>query len=322
MDYLSERGLVAFPSQPCPPKQKILQEYLDHLKYERHLVETTVKAHQMYITPLLEGLGAAPVKALYKLSPEQVLVFFTNHAQDRGLSSRRYLRQALRSFFRFCHQKGYLERDLAEAVPQIRHYRLSDVPRGVSDEDARKTLEAIDRTTPIGRRDFAMIQLLHTYGVRGAQVYGVRGAQVRALRVEDIRWRENRVRFPACKGGKEVIEPLTEEVGESLLEYMRYGRPQALCPEVFLTVHPPYRPLQPACRLSTIVTERMRKAGVSRPKGSHGFRHGFATRMLRHGQSIKTIADLLGHRNINSTFIYTKVDLKTLAQLPLDWPEV
>jgi site-specific recombinase XerD len=66
----------------------------------------------------------------------------------------------------------------------------------------------------------------------------------------------------------------------------------------------------------------MRKAGVSQPTGPHAFRHGFATRMLRHGQSMKTIADLLGHRNINSTFIYTKVDFQALVQLPLDWPEV
>jgi site-specific recombinase XerD len=314
MDYLSERGLLDFPLQPCPPKQKILQEYLNHLKYERHLAETTVKTHQIYITRLLKELSGDPVMALYKLSPKQVLVFFTNDTQDKGLSSRRCLRDTLRSFFRFCHQKGHLEHNLTEVVPQVRSYRLSDVPRGVSDEDAHKTLQAIDRTTPIGRRDFAMIQLLHTYGVRGAQV--------RVLRVEDIRWRESRIRFQASKGGKEVIEPLTDKVGESLLDYLRYGRPQALCPEVFLTVNPPYRPLQAPSRLSMIVVGRMRKAGVSRPKGSHGFRHGFASRMLRHGQYIKTIADLLGHRNINSTFIYTKVDFQTLAQLPLDWPEV
>ena len=72
-----------------------------------------------------------------------------------------------------------------------------------------------------------------------------------------------------------------------------------------------------------MVTQRMRQAGVSKPKGgSHVFRHGFATRMLQHGQSIKTIADMLGHRNINTTFIYTKVDLETLKQVSLDWPEV
>lgn len=314
IDYLSESGLLVLPSLPSSPKQELLQEYLDHLKYERHLAETTIDTHRKYLTPVLEELGAAPVKALHKLTPEKVLALFTNHVRDREVSSRRNVRGVLRSFLRFGHQKGYLERDLAEVVPQIRRYRMSDVPRGVSDEDARKTLEGINRTTPVGRRDFAMIQLLYTYGVRGSQL--------RALRVEDIQWRESRIRFPACKRGKEVMEPLSEEVGESLLDYLRDGRPHALYPEVFLTVHRPYRPLRAAARLSAIVAERMRRAGVSRPKGSHAFRHGFATRMLQHGQSIKTIADLLGHRNINTTFIYTKVDMETLRQLPLGWPEV
>ncbi len=106
------------------------------------------------------------------------MALFTNHVRDREVSSRRNVCGVLRSFLRFGHQKGYLERDLAEVVPQIRRYRMSDVPRGVSDEDARKTLEGIDRTTPVGRRDFAMIQLLYTYGVRGGQL--------RALRLEDI----------------------------------------------------------------------------------------------------------------------------------------
>ena len=314
MDYLSASGLFILPSLASSPKQELLQEYLDHLKYERHFAETTIHTHRKYLTPVLEELGAAPVKALHKLTPEKILALFTNHVRDLEMSSRRNVRGVLRSFLRFGQQKGYLERDLAEVVPQIRRYRMSDVPRGVSDEDARKTLEGIDRTTPVGRRDFAMIQLLYTYGVRGGQL--------RALRLEDIRWRESRIRFPACKRGKEVLEPLSEEVGESLLDYLRDGRPRALYPEVFLTVHPPYRPLRAAARLSTIVAERMRQAGVSQPKGSHAFRHGFATRMLQHGQTIKTIADLLGHRNINTTFIYTKVDIETLRQLPLDWPEV
>ncbi len=314
-DYLSERGLFAPSSQPSTPRQQFLQQYLDYLKCERNLADTTINQHQQYLTPLLDELGAAPTKRLRKLSPEQVLAFFTNHGQDRGPSVRRCIQGTLRVFLSFCLKQGYLKRDLTQAVPKIRTYKLSGVPRGVSDEDAHKTLECIDRTTPIGQRDFAIIQLLHTYGVRGGQL--------RALRLDDIQWRQDQIRFRAHKGGKEVIEPLTDEVGESLLEYLRHGRPLAPYPEVFLTTSRPFRPLRSASTLSLIVAQRMAQAGVSKPKaGTHTFRHGFASRMLQQGQSIKTIADLMGHRNINTTFIYTKVDLKTLRQLPLDWPEV
>lgn len=110
MDYLSERGLLGSPSPPCSQNQKLLKEYLDHLKYERHLAADTIKAHQRYLTPLLKELGAAPAKRLHRLSPKQVLAFLRKYANERGPSSRRNMQGALRSFLRFCLQQGYLER--------------------------------------------------------------------------------------------------------------------------------------------------------------------------------------------------------------------
>ncbi len=313
IDFLSERGLVSVASPSPPSYQKLLQEYLDYLKSERNLAERTLKAHREGSTALLEHLGAPVAERLAKLSPEQVLAFFIDCTRDAGTARRRLLQGVLRCFLRFGFQKGYLERDLSEALPPIRTYKLSGLPRGISEEDAQKTLKHIDRTTPAGRRDFAIIQLLHTYGVRGGQL--------RALRLEDIRWRENSIRFAAYKGGKEVIEPLTDEVGKSLFDYLRHARPQAPDPEVFLKLRAPHGPMRQPSAISMIVRERMRQAAVSPPKGTHAFRHGFATRMLQHGQSLKTIADLLGHRNLNTTFIYTKLDLETLKQVALEWPE-
>ena len=92
------------------------------------------------------------------------------------------------------------------------------------------------------------------------------------------------------------MEPLTDEVGESLLDYLRDGRPEAACPEVFLTTRPPFKPLINPSTVTALVRERMRRAGVSGYlMGSHAFRHAFATRMLAKGQPLKTIADMLGH---------------------------
>lgn len=315
LTYLSPRGLLASRSQPSPPYPELLQEYLDYLKGERNLAESTLQAHREYLTSFLEHLGVDSAQRLCRLLPEQVVAFVSRDAQDKGPSLRRNRQGVLRSFFRFCLQQGYLERDLTQALAPIRTYRLSGLPRALSQPDAHKTLQCIDRSTPLGRRDFALLQLLYTYGVRGGQV--------RALRLQNIQWRENRIRFAAHKGGKPLLEPLTPEVGESLLEYLRQGRPLAPYPEVFLTARAPFQPLRSPSTLTRIVAQRLRQAGVSSPQGgSHVFRHGFATRMLQQGQSIKTIADLLGHRNINTTFIYTKVDLPTLRQVALDWPEV
>ncbi len=309
IEYLCQRALLARSPPPAGPHDEVLEPYLDYLKCERHLAPTTLRNHRVHVTELLEEIGSPTGPRLNRLSPEQVLSFFTKHAQDKSPSQRRCLQGVVRSFLRFCLHQGYLERDLSQAIPRLRNYRFSDVPCALSEDDAQKTLAGIDRTTAVGRRDFAIILMLYTYGIRGGQL--------RALQLRDIEWSQNRLRVPAAKRGKDIVLPLTEEVGESLLAYLCHARPQSLFPELFLTAQAPFRPLQ-APAVSRRVAQRMGEAGVHPPRaGSHGFRHGFATRMLQNGQSLKAIADLLGHRNINTTFRYTKVDLAALHQLPL-----
>lgn len=297
------------------PQHTLLDRYADYLRSERSRTEPTVKAHREHVAAFLKDVGDSPTELSRQMSASYVLAFFTQRAQAKRLTMRRRLQGVLRSFLRFCFQKGYLDRDLGAVIPCIRSYKLSGVPRGISEPDALKTLECIDRTTPKGRRDFAIIHMLHCYGVRGGQV--------RALQLTDIHWRESRIRFPSSKGGKELVAPLTEPVGNSLLDYLRHGRPPASYPHVFLTVQHPIRPLRSPAVISEMVHQRLNRAGVNNPHtGSHIFRHAFATRMLQRGQSLKTIADCLGHRNINTTFIYTKVDLEALRQAVLEWPEV
>ena len=311
------------PSEICsllPPPQasqppSLLDEFLEHLKGECCRAERTINQHRRYLVAFLEDLGVdSDRESLPQLSPEQVQVGFAHCTEGRGKSLRRRLQGILRNFFRFAHQQGYLQRDLAQAVPPIRTYQLSHVPQSLSEEEAQKVLEGIDRTTPVGRRDFAILQLLYTYGVRGGQI--------RALRLQDIQWREKQIHFAAHKGGKPVRVPLTDEAGEAVLEYLRQRRPHTACPEVFLTAKAPIHPLTDPSTVSVLVASRLRQAGIpGSPKGSHAFRFAFATRMLSQGQSLKTIADLLGHRHLNSSFIHTKVDLARLRHLPLQWPE-
>lgn len=145
---------------------------------------------------------------------------------------------------------------------------------------------------------------------------------MRALRMEDIRWAGNQILFRASKNGKDSLLPLTVEVGQSLLDYLRYARPRCSYPQVFLTCRAPYHPLAHPNSLSAIVDRHIRAAGIDVPsKGAHAFRHGFATRMVGMGHSLKEVADVLGHRHLSTTFIYTKVDFNALKQVALDWPQ-
>jgi integrase len=209
---------------------------------------------------------------------------------------------------------GYIEQPLDRAVPTLRTYKLATVPRGLSDTQAQQVLLCINRNSHVGRRDYAIVLLLYTYGVRGGQV--------RALRLEDINWAQNQILFKASKHGKDSLLPLTDEVGEALLDYLQNSRPAYPYPHVFLTSRAPYHPLPHSSSLSAIVDRRIRTAGIQIPsKGAHAFRHCFATRMLQKGHCLKAIADVLGHRHLGTTFIYTKVDFNALRQVALEWPE-
>jgi integrase/recombinase XerD len=312
--YLTQEGRFDLLMQ-TPIYQTLLNDYLQWLRNYQHATEGTLEVRAHSITRFLQWLGPlATAQGLARLTPEGIETFFLPHAQAMGRAERRSMQSALRTFLRFGLQQGYFQHRLDRAVPALRTYKLSTVPRALTEEQAQSVIDAVDASTHSGRRDYAILQLLYTYGVRGGQV--------RALQMGDIRWADNQILFRASKNGKDSLMPLSVEVGQSLLDYLRYDRPRCSYPQVFLTCRAPYHPLAHSSSLSSIVDRHIRAAGIEVPsKGAHAFRHGFATRMVDKGHSLKEVADVLGHRHLSTTFIYTKVDFNALKQAALDWPE-
>ena len=312
--YLRDSGLLD-PSSGQQIYQPLMAAYLKWMRDYQHASKGTIGVRCHSITQFLEWLGPEAVpEGLLRLSSDRIEEFFISYAQSMGRSARRSMQSALRTFLRFCLHNGYIEQPLDRAVPTLRTYKLATVPRGLTDIQAQQVLRCINRNSHVGRRDYAIVLLLYTYGVRGGQV--------RALRLEDIDWAQNQILFKASKHGKDSLLPLTEEVGEALLDYLQYSRPPYAYPHVFLTCRAPYHPFPHSSSLSAIVERRIRAAGIEIPsKGAHAFRHCFATRMLHKGHSLKAVADVLGHRHLQTTFIYTKVDFNALKQVPLEWPE-
>lgn len=295
--------------------QALLDAYTEWMRNYQHAAAGTIEVRRHSLTPFFLWLGPeATAQGLSRLKPEAVERFFLHYAQNRGRAARHSMQSALRTFFRFCLHQGHIERPLDRAVPTLRTYKLATLPRGLTDAQAQKVLKCPDRATPAGRRDYAILQLMYTYGVRSGQV--------RALLLRDINWAGNQIFFRASKHGKDSLLPLTAEAGKSLLDYLRHGRPHCPNPEVFLTCRAPYHPLGCRHAISEMVRRHLLTAGIDVPrKGAHVFRHGFATRMLQKGHSLKSIADVLGHRHLGTTFLYTKVDFNALKQVALPWPQ-
>lgn len=292
----------------------LLDEYLNFLRVHRGLSNSTIGIRANFVAPFLDALGLKGTPAT-GISASRVHDYVIKTAGAMTRPARKHLVSSLRSFLRYCHVRGYTERDLAEAVPVIRTHKLDRVPRAIPWESVQKLLAAPDRSTHEGRREYAILQLLATYGVRIGQVT--------PLKFQDIDWHGRLIRFPSSKKGRNLCFPLTHDVAEALLAYIRKSRGNAPFPEVFLTVRGKTRPLAENNHLNWAIERCYRRAGVeSVTKGSHAIRHAFATRLMGQDVPLKTIADLLGHKSIGSTAVYTKVDLERLRTVACEWPEV
>ncbi len=298
----------------------LLDKYIEYLRAYRALADSSIRRHRFYARCFLEHSGSGGWICLAEiLNVQDIQAFAAEYARRHGQGSSHVMFSTIRVLLRYLHIEGYVSNDLSEAVPTLHRRQLSRVPRGISDEHTKQLLESIDRSEFVGKRDYALIQILSTYGVRGVHV--------RKLRLEDVQWAENRIFFKAAKGGKRIIQHLTPTVGNSLVDYLRNGRPSGSPHrEVFLTCSATPKPLLLSENLSGIIRQRLKDACIDLPEGvspgTHAFRHAFATRMVRGSQPFKYVADMLGHKSLNSTMIYTKIDLPALRQTTLEWPEV
>ena len=212
-------------------------------------------------------------------------------------------------FFRYLFRVGLMARDLSKAIESPRRYRFSDLPRSITWSDVEQMLQKVDRRSTVGKRDYAILLLLVTYGLRAREVG--------ALTLDDIDWKHNHLHVRGRKAGHSTAYPLAPRVGEALLDYLKHGRPETTLRAIFFRAHAPYTPLS-CVAVSLRVKWYLQKAGlnVSRP-GSHTLRHTCVQRLVDSGFSLKTIGDFVGHGTPDATRIYAKVNIEALREVAL-----
>ena len=155
-------------------RNAVLAEYTKWLLEYRNACEVTIRKHLRYLVLFLEWMAQGRhVDALSGLSHDQVESFFLHYSSTRGAASREQMQAVLRVFLRFCCSKGYT-RDLSGAIPTLRSFTLTTVPRATSEEDIRRVLAQVNGSTPAGLRDRAIIHMFREYGVRSKQVRTLR----------------------------------------------------------------------------------------------------------------------------------------------------
>lgn len=305
------------PIDVSPSLHPLIESFCSDALRIRGVVEATVKIDLIYLCRFLRHGGpfSSCVEFFSTISPESISLFLSEYAAENPLGSLRLMQISLRSFLRFAYRSSWVGNDLSALVPVQCIRRQGGVPRGLPDECIARLCSDIDRSTAVGLRDSAIMSLLATYGVRGIQI--------RQLRLDHIDWNNDRILFPAAKGGRAIEQHLVADAGNRVSEYIRRARPDSSHSAVFLMCTEPFRPIPSASYLSGVIRRRINQLGLILPEGvshgTHGFRHAFACRMI--GEiPFKELVDQLGHRDPASTLIYGKVDLDGLRQAALPWP--
>lgn len=308
---------VVFPSyEPTgrrhhsQPFEDALPGFFEYLVEERGLRPASVLGYRHHLDRFEDYLRRIGAESIQEVSPTILSAYIVERSRA-GLarSTVRNGAGVLRVFLRYAYREGVLKDDLSGAVGWPQVYRLSSIPRSISWEDVNRVLASVERRTEAGRRDYAILLLLVTYGLRGREIA--------ALTLDDIDWKRERLAVPERKAGHSTAFPLSTVVGEAILDYLRRGRPETTDRHVFFRAAAPRRPIGPAA-VSSLSRKYLLKAGVDVPRpGSHTLRHSAVQRLVDAEFDLKTIGDFVGHRSARSTEVYAKVAIEALREVAL-----
>ena len=303
-------------TQLHPTMQKTLRDYEQYCKDRLHLRPSTLCRRTTNLTIFLDFLHSRKGRTLDQIQAADLSEFVScrDHLNRKTVA---VIVSDVRSFLRFLTMRDILQKDLSAELPKIHVPRDATIPSVWDQELNVRLLGAVDRSSAKGKRDYAILLL--------ACRLGLRAGDIRTLKLDNLRWEDSTIEITQAKTGTPLRLPLTNEVGEALIDYLKTGRPQTTHREVFLKVKPPFDPFT-GNNLHHIVTYWRLLSGItfrsSQKRGIHSLRHTLATRLLEKGTPLTTIAEILGHTSLESTRIYAKADVEALRGVALDPEEV
>lgn len=310
---LRRRGSIAPQRATTSASTKLIEEYSEHLREVRGAAASTCSYYCRYAREFLDVQFTDGPLEISRIRPTDVTRFITDRSTRWSTGSMKAASTALRSFFRFLQMTGRGDERLARSVPTIPLWRLSSIPRVLTENQVRAVLASFDRSAATGRRGYAMTRCMAELGLRACEVA--------ALTIDDFDWRAGTITVPATKTRREDVLPLPASVAHAVLAYLRRGRPTSTTRRVFVRHVAPIGVPAGASVVRRAVQTACARAGLDRKLSCASvFRHTVATRLLRTGSTIKEVADVLRHRSIDTVAIYAKVDLPTLRSVALPWP--
>ncbi len=284
--------------------------FIESYSMDRFLSEPRIECYKRALNRFCEYLRLVN-KSFATMGREDIIAFFSPQANRK-----RDYTGPLRVFLRYLNEHGMACRDFSYLLNDIRYVESVKLPSYYLIDEIKAIEGAVNRSSPCGKRDYAMLLLASRLGLRASDII--------SLRFSDLDWDGNKIRLIQNKTGKKVELPLLSEVGDAIIDYILHARPKVPLQTIFLSGRHPYRKIKSAS-LSSLVTKYIRKSGVNsdyRHHGTHSLRHSLASAMLQTNTSLPVISETLGHSSTQSTMFYLSIDVDMLTRCSLDVPPV
>lgn len=291
----------------------IIYEYLSYRK-SRNISIRTLEGDQLYLKRFQDFLEKRKITDIENISSCDILSYIKNLSFSSKGSIHCTLSN-LRGFLRYLYDNGKLNSDWSYLVPKDNYKPKAKLPDTYEKHEIESIIHAIDRGNPKGKRDYAIILL--------AARLGLRASDICRLKFEELLWEQNLIVLKQKKTSKPIELPLLPEIGNAIIDYLKYGRPHSELSYIFLHVNPRYERLQ-SPTIHSIVTKYMRQAGIpnisKKKHGPHALRHSLAGFLLEKKTPLPVISEVLGHSSTESTKTYLRIDMEALRQCALNVP--
>ena len=298
------------------PFENIFIEFMEFRK-KVGISRKTLESYIIYLERFSQYLFNHKVNHVTEIDVAHIHGFIHSSAAVYSTSTIYCTCCLLRVLFRYLFNRKVITKDLSIAVPSIRCSKKSKIPSAYSQEEIRKLLQCVDRGNPKGKRDYAILLIAIRLGIRASDIC--------KLTFDNFKWEANTIEFKQSKTGDTTVLPLLNDVGEAVIDYIKYGRPHVETDRIFLRLFAPIGQMK-APTLHSIVTYYMNKAGIHITKGKkhgpHALRHSLASALLYNNTPMPVISEILGHADSETTSTYLKIDTLNLRKYALDVPPI
>jgi site-specific recombinase XerD len=314
-------GKVLLGIRRNPPRDftgsigKTMEDFIDFRTRTYNLAPITINNYGIYLHSFLCFLGDRGIRSVRRITQAEILQFMS-HLTPVKPAARHVAIYILRNYAQYLYERGLVNIDYSKKIPSDNYRQQSRLPSTFSKEEIDLFIKSIDRGGPKGKRDYAIFLL--------ALKLGFRSSDIAKLKFENISWRTNEFNFEQQKTGKSLTLPILPEVGNAIIDYLKYGRPVSTESHCFLQVVPPYNKIVPH-DVGNCVRFYLKRAGIdlrNRKHGPHALRHSFALGLLNEATPLPVISEALGHTTSMSTMYYLRIDASSLKQCALEVPQV